>query len=385
MPYPSRDNRQPPDIFAAYRFADEARPLQLQWLWPNRIPIGKLTLLVGDPGIGKSLLAADLAARVSAGLPWPLPLKPSIPESLNPSLPESLNPSIPESLNPSTSVAPSHRGGVIIVSAEDRLDDILHPRLTAAGADLGSICVLEGVRLDLRTDIAAPLNLSQHLEPLAEAVRAVTFPRLLILDPLPALLAPAADPLATPFRTPSAGLTTVLNALAELAHRHSVAVLAVTHLAKTAGSRPIYRTRGSIAFVAAARSVLLLAPHHDDADRRVLLPVKSVYGPPPPPLQFRILPGPRLDWLPLPALDAPGLSADMLDLTPEARDWLTDALAAGPRPARDLLHDARRCGFSRGTLRRAKRLLGVGSAKGKSAWLWTPPERPESPPPAAST
>jgi hypothetical protein len=59
------------DMVADFQFANEVTPPRLYWLWPGRIPLGRLTLLVGDPGLGKTLLVADIAARISAGLPWP--------------------------------------------------------------------------------------------------------------------------------------------------------------------------------------------------------------------------------------------------------------------------------------------------------------------------
>jgi hypothetical protein len=70
------DRYGPADLYADFEFANEIEPQPLQWLWPNRIPLAKLTLLIGDPGIGKSLLVTDLAARVSTGAPWPDTLNP---------------------------------------------------------------------------------------------------------------------------------------------------------------------------------------------------------------------------------------------------------------------------------------------------------------------
>ena len=408
------------NAFAAFRFAADVQPAPVPWLWPARIPLAKLTLLVGDPGVGKSLLTTDLAARVSAGRPWP---DQPIPDPRTPD-PSHSAPSVP-------SVA--HPAGVVIVSAEDRLEDVLYPRLAAAGANLASVCVLEGVTDTLRSSRPAgplsprrspvsppsPFTLSEHVDVLAEAVRAVANPRLVILDPLPALLAPVSDfsclmPHANAKISPD-GLVTLLNALADIAHTYAVAIVAVTHCAKSATKRPLYRARGSIAFVAAARSVLFLTAHPTDQDARVLLSVKSVYASRPPPLTFRItcstaapgcVPAPRLDWKPC-GTAAPGCdparpvdplnpeprtlnpqssafsassAVDLFDLPPDAQSaladacaWLTDALAAGPRPVRQLHNQARKDGISPTTLRRAKRMLAVRSTKPDANWLWTLP------------
>jgi len=103
----------------------EVTPRKVLWLWHHRIPRGKLTLIAGDGGIGKSLLTMDIAQRVSSGRPWP----DSLAEA-----------------NPS--------GGVVIVSAEDDVDDTIVPRLKAAGADLTRIVAIQGVEYTDETESA---------------------------------------------------------------------------------------------------------------------------------------------------------------------------------------------------------------------------------------
>jgi hypothetical protein len=387
MPDPHEPNLSP-----ALRFANEIQPEPLLWLWPGRIPLGNLTLLIGDPGVGKSLLAADLAARVSTGRPWP------------------------DATQNSQLVTRNYPAGVLLVSPEDRPADTLLPRLAAAGADLSLICILDGVTRIFRTYLSrypglddspaptdpVPLRLPEHLDLLAEAVRAVTVPRLLVLDPLPALMSPGAQ-------ASSEGLGALLAGLADIARSYSVAIVAVGHLVKTRSYRLLYRVRGSLAFVAAARCVHLLAADPQRPDRRVLCPLKTVYGPPPPPIAFRIAlsrlpaadpghpsacpptveppyppasvpPAPRLEWETASPAGAPDLPTDLFDLSADmhsalsdACEWLADCLAAGPRAVGDIIRDARAAGLSVGTLRRAKRSLGVRSLKpAKDApWHWS--------------
>jgi hypothetical protein len=424
-----RDDRynRPDDLYAHLRFANKVQPGPQQWLWPNRIPIGKLTLLVGEPGLGKSLLVADLAARVSAGLPWPDSPNPQSPISnlqSPPSLPPSLPPE-PRTLSPGPSppsppsVAPPITFGVVLVCPEDGTEEVLIPRLTAAGANLKAVCILEGATdtylphatthpPSLRRPVASSLSSAADPEPsvvpftfpahanvLDQAIRSVDVPRLVVIDSLHAVLSPDAHGRAE----------FVVARLAESARRYNVAVVAVCHLAKVRSQRMLYRVRGSLALSAGARAIHLLSADTDDPDRRILCPLKTLYGPPPPALTFRITDGPRLEWSTQPplvreplvreSLLAPGpagipsaswnLSPDLLDLSPdarsalaEARDWLLDHLANGPRPANDVLRAARAADISGRTLRRAKRLCRVRSIKpvGSAQWLWSRDERP---------
>ncbi len=357
------------------RFLDDVPLEPVFWLWPHRFPIGQLSLLVGDPGVGKSLLAADLAARVSANQPWPdADLVPPPP--------------LPPGVDPRNYLMGYH-GAVLFVSPEDCANSVLRPRLAAAGAVLDRVCLLEGVaparfRLSLPSSLgpslpsspddadSTPLALSlpDHLPVLAQAVRGLAAPRLLVLDPLHALLSPAAQ-------SGSDALLRVLAGLANIARSYSVAVVAVGHLAKSHTSRTLYRVRGSLALIAAARCVHLLTTDPDHSADRILVPLKTVYGPPPPPLSFSITPGPRLVWKD--RASATLAAPDLFDLPPaaqsalsEACDWLSSFLAAADRPASQAIETARVSGIPLITLRRAKRLLGVRSRKldADGPWLW---------------
>jgi putative DNA primase/helicase len=400
-----------PNLCAAVRFANQLESEPLHWLWPDRIPLGKLTLLIGDPGAGKSLLAADLAARVSAGLPLPVAADPRVGRPVAAGAP----PAVDAPATPTPTKAPTP-AGVILVCPEDAPADTLLPRLTAAGADSNLICFLDGA-----TDTYAPSALSNpaclraeagpprrvpsclplifpaHLPILAQAVRAVTWPQLVVLDPLHTLLSPAAQ-------SSTAALNETLAGLADLAHTYQVAILAVGHLSKSYARRMLYRVRGSLNLVAAARSVLLLTADPDHPDRRILSAIKSVYGPPPDPLAFRIVPAasrisnlkspssphaaaPNLHWEPsssppsanpsIPAPDLLDLSAESQSALTEACNWLIHFLSAGPRPAREVIRAARSVGISLRTLERAKRLLAVRSLKADadSTWLWSRDQR----------
>jgi putative DNA primase/helicase len=227
------------------RVAD-VQPDLVRWLWPGRIALGKLTLLCGDPGLGKSFITLDLAARTSAGSTWP-----DIPLLKNPP------------------------GGVVLLSAEDDLADTIRPRLDAADADPTRIAALQAVRrlrFDGKTE-EAYFDLTQDLPALEAAIQKTADCRLVIIDPLTAYLGKIDGHKNTEVRA-------ILARLFELAAKHKVAILAVTHLNKASTLPAIYRAMGSLAFVAAARAVWAVVRDEDDETgrRRLFVPVKNNLG-----------------------------------------------------------------------------------------------------------
>jgi len=222
----------------------EAKPVR--WLWPSRIALGKLTLLVGDPKVGKSFITLDLAARVSRGDGWPD--------------------------CPACTSAP---GGVVLLSAEDDLGDTIRPRLDAAGADVSRIKALVAVkRFDFKAggERQCFFDLSEDLAAMEQAILDVPDCRLVVIDPITAYLG-AAD------SHKNAEIRGLLAPLSEIASRRRVAIVAVTHLRKGEG-RAMYRAIGSIAFTAAARAVFSVSKDKDDptGQRRLVLPVGNNLG-----------------------------------------------------------------------------------------------------------
>lgn len=343
-------------------------PKSVSWLWPNRIPAGKLSLLCGDPGLGKSHATMDIAARVSNGWQWPD--------------------------DPTTSPP----GKVIIFSAEDDIADTIRPRLDRAGADVRNVYCLESVTTpDPKTGELkhAAFSLAEHVPLLADSVNKLGNVKLIIIDPVSSYT-------GTTDSHKNAEVRTMLAPLVDLAEAQGFAILAVTHLSKGAGGKAVYRATGSLAFAAAARAVWMLAKDLDDPSRRLLLPVKCNIAPELSGLAFCIQSdsgGSFVAWEADPvAMTGDGYLAeeqkrqtsgkeDDESARSEAVEFLKDRLAAGPVVSKDLEADAKEHGIKQRTLERAVKELQVKSRKrGDGKWEKyipesTPPDNVRQPPP----
>jgi len=333
----------------------EVQPTEIRWLWPQRIALGKLTLIVGDPDLGKSFLTLDMAARVSTGTPWP-----DRPEKDNAT------------------------GGVVLLSAEDDLSDTIRPRLDAAGADVRRILALSAVsHFDATTDRQREylFNLADDLPALERAIQEVGVCRLVIIDPISAYMGSRTD------SHRNADVRGVLAPLASLAAQHGVAVVAVSHMRKSDGPA-MYRAMGSLAFVAAPRATYAVAKDRDDptGKRRLMLPVKNNLANDTSGMAFCLGKNsighsvPVVRWEPAPVFVTAdeALAADKQRRGPpprereEAAEWLAAALVNGPQSAERLFADAKAAGIAQATLRRAKTKLGVKARKGEyqGPWEW---------------
>ncbi|MBX5493251.1 MAG: AAA family ATPase [Chloroflexi bacterium] len=328
---------------------DAVVPTPLAWLWPSYLPLGKLVLLEGDPGLGKSLLALDLAARVTRGMPMPDGAR-----GLD---------------------APA---GVVLLLAEDDLADTVRPRLDAAGADPARVVALQTAGDPTDPD-RPPTTLD--VEALRQAIQAVGA-RLLIVDPLAAFL-----PAKTDAHT-DADVRRALAPLARLAASERVTVLAIRHLNKSTALPALYRGGGSIAFTAAARAVLLVARHPEDPTQRVLAPLKANLAPDAPALAFSITshdgPAPRVAWGGATEYSASELlGGGTRDERPNALAAVHGALPTAP-PGATPAELAAATGLAVGTVKNALlRLRALGQATQARYGRWLRPS-PASPPSDAS-
>jgi hypothetical protein len=200
-------------------------------------------------------------------------------------------------------------------------------------------------------------------------------PALVIIDPIVAYLPDRTD------MNSASAVRPILARLAKVAEETGVAIAFVRHLAKAAQNKAIYRGLGSIDFTAACRSVLMVGFDPNDAEKRVIAHGKSNLAARGPSLAYT-LKGGQFAWAGRSSLSAEDLGgpppdADQRSAREEAREFLLQTLADGPRPTLDVFADAEKLRISRASLRRAKKDLGVSAQKTPNHWEWSLPPSPE--------
>src|SRR5436189_1866865 len=242
---------------------------QVDWLWQRRIPLGKITILDGDPGMGKSLLSIFIAACVSTGQPMP-------------------------------DGAPGKQGKVILIAPEDAAEDTIKPRVEAAGGDPSQVLMIDNMDLLNIKDTKKikinerPFSLAQDLGILEQAIKQ-TGTILVIIDPLMAVLGRNID------SSRDQDVREVLTPLAQVAERTDCAILIIRHLNKGSSDNILYRGSGSIGIIAAARTGLLVAHDPDDEQKRVFATIKNNLSKMAPNLTYQIVENERgvpcIQWL----------------------------------------------------------------------------------------
>ena len=335
-----------PEELARSRFVrlSEVEPERVAWLWEGRIPLGKLTIVDGDPGLGKSTLGeGELAARVTSGSPWP-------------------------------DGTPCPLGSVVMLTAEDGLADTIRPRLDAHGADAARVVCFEAV--EYGPDEERPPSLALDVARIeAAVVREGAL--LVVIDVLMAFLGSRTDS----YRDQD--VRAALTPLVKMAERTGCAVICLRHLSKTGGANALYRGGGSIGIIGAARAGLLVARDPEDDERRILAVTKNNLAAPVPALAFRLVPDEehgcaRVAWDGQTSHTAAQLlehiDPDERSAGDEAAAFLADLLAAGPAPAKKVKAAARDAGIADRTLDRAKKRTGVEAKRegfgADGVWYW---------------
>jgi putative DNA primase/helicase len=322
----------------------DIEPQNVEWLWHGRIAIGKITMIAGDPGLGKSMVTASLAAHVTTGKPWPV----------------------------DHAICP--RGDVLIMSAEDDPADTIRPRLDAAGADVSRIHDL-GMVQDWSKEgepFMRSFSLTDDLKLLEDSLMAFPETKLVTIDPVSAFVGDTDS-------HKNADIRRVLAPLSDIASHHRVSIVIVTHLNKGTGNA-LQRATGSIAFVAAARAAFLITKDEEDPARRLMLPMKNNLGDDYSGFAYTIETTekyiPFVCWendpVTVSADDALKNVQEDHDATAEdeAMKWLLVELESGAVPSRDLIKKARGDGHSKRTLDRAKKKLGITSKRKDGHWCW---------------
>jgi hypothetical protein len=337
---------EPANVDAAVgTLASDVRTEQVDWLWKPWLPVGELTILDGDPGLGKSTLTCELAARLTTGRPM---------------------------ANQPVQTPPC---GVVMVGAEDSLAHTVRPRLEAAGADLKRINLIQ--TLPGGDGAERPVVIPDDLDRLASAIQRVDA-RLLVIDPLMAHLSESIN------SHRDQDIRRALTPISKFAEACGVAVLVIRHLNKTVGVQALYRGGGSIGIIGQARIGWLIGKDPSDHGRRIIAPTKNNLTLTPKSLAFRLVQADSLDVARIQWEGTVSLSPDdLLESSPkqgrppeqrnQVKRWLSEQLADGPQEASYITEKAVEKGFSKSTLKRAKKDLNISSDKdgNDGSWWWS--------------
>jgi len=327
-------------------------PCEVEWLWENRIPLGRLTMIAGMPGQGKSCVTCDMAARVTRGRPFP-------------------------------DRSPCEAGSVLFIACEDDPADTIRPRLDAHHADPAKVHLLEGVELhgeDKTRELFFTLN---DVEILEETIKEIPSLRLVVIDPIGSYIGTSAN------SNTDNEVRAVLAPIAEIAKKHDIAVVIVAHTRKSQATHADDMVMGSRAFTGIARAVWHLMPDSEDPDKRLFLAGKSNLSKNNEGLSFKINGRPAaIGWSPEPERrTANEALAELFESRrkPTAKDhaanWLKGFLGNRQVVKDEILDAAKEHGHSEKAINAASYELGVIKKPveygGKFFW-WIPVES-ESP------
>lgn len=342
------------------RKASEIKPQPIEWLWPRRISRGSLTIITGLPGLSKTTLTYDIAARITTGGKWP----------------------------DGTGSAP--RGGVILFGMEDDPEKVVVPRLIAADADLELVRIVDGAEEGRRRrdeSWLSPVSIDRDLALVREQLDAFPECRAIVFDPLSQFVEAEENS--------NAHTRAVLAPLVNLAQDRGIAIVAVMHMNKKTDSMMIQRIAGAGSYGQMARHILFVGNDPDDQAtgldrRRAMIVVKNSYGPSNCGQLYRVTTRsgdqPAIEWIagtverdaeslnPKPA----GVTREYQERRGEAIDAMRELLAGGARPGVEIEGELKTQGFRRRQIDYAADLLEIDKRQargpdGRRAWMWSLP------------
>jgi KaiC/GvpD/RAD55 family RecA-like ATPase len=296
---------------------------KVEWLWYPYIPYGKITVLQGDPGEGKSTFILNVAALLTQGEPMPDETEKRQPQK------------------------------VIYQCAEDNIEDTIKPRLLQAGADCEKVAFIRDEDGSLSVEDA---RLEEALE--------TTGARMLILDPMQAYIGQDGD------MQSATRMRSSMRKLAALAEKYHCAVVLVGHMNKASGGKQIYRGLGSIDIVAVARSVLMLERDPDNPAVRYVSPIKSSLAGEGDAIAFSFIKDHGFQWLgkcktPEEDKTEPENRSKKMEF---AKAYLEDILTTEDKPSSYIFETMKQSGISERTVRSAVKELGIQSYRKGKIW-----------------
>ena len=312
-------------------YMDTIQATETKWLWYPYIPFGKITVIQGDPGEGKTTLILNIAARLTQGK---LPQTDEVTEPMN----------------------------VIYQTAEDGLSDTVKPRLMNAGADCSKVIVIN----------ESERNISMSDKRL-EAAIAHTHAKLVILDPLQAYIGAEVD------MHRANEIRPVMSHLASIAEKYGCAVVLIGHMNKAMGMKSTYRGLGSIDITAAARSVLIVARDKENPNFRVVAHAKSSLAPEGKTVAFELDPDSGFHFKGEYDcnIDEILLGVGSKSKGKQAMELLQEELKNGEVSQKIISAKGKYSRISTRTLNEAKKVLGVKSIKRNGQWYWSLPANDE--------
>lgn len=305
------------------KYYKDVESKKIEWLWYPYIPYGKITIIQGDPGEGKTTVVLSIISALSKGEPLPFTDK-------------------------------GFKAVSIYQNAEDDNSDTIKPRLEVHKANCENVCFIEKEDGLLFMDD----------DSIEQAIRKSNA-KLLVLDPIQAYIGDNVDMNRANVIQPR------MTKLKETAEKTGCAIVLIGHMNKNSGGKANYRNLGSIDISAAARSVLLVAKQNKSSDIKVLAQLKNNLAPLGTSLSFRFKDG-KVEWLSECELTVDELlsGAGIANKLSIAEDFLSAKLEDGMLLAKEIFDEASELGIGDRTLRKAKANLDVQSIKKDGLWYW---------------